>query len=78
MLECEISKTNCFNVWFDETNISWTRLIDNKLCTYRASYVEEGLLETMSSISSMDDKTFKLLCKLNNDILDTNEGNLIK
>lgn len=65
MNEVEINKTNSFNVWFDETNVSWTRKIDNKLYTYRYDCSEVGLVQALSSLSAIDDAGFKLLCQLN-------------
>lgn len=65
MFEVNISKDNAFNVWFDDNNqLTWTRNIDGKLYTYRDDGSELGLVELLSSLSSMDNKTFKLLCNL--------------
>lgn len=63
-MEVEINKQNCFNVWFDDNYVVWTRLIDNKLYTYRNDHLELGLLDTLSSLSSMDNEHFKLICEL--------------
>jgi len=76
MHEVEISKDNSFNVWFDDTYIVWTRLINSKLYTIKNDYREQRLLKTLSVISKLNDEDFILLCKLSSTSDEGDESNI--
>lgn len=65
-MEIEINKHNCYNLYFDDLgNISYTRLIENKLYNYKVSDASEGgVLESLSSLTQMDNEQFILICSL--------------
>lgn len=64
--EVDISRKNCFNLYFDDLgNIVYTRHINDKLHTYKCNdALKNGIIETLSTLSSMNDETFELLCSL--------------
>lgn len=66
----DIDRNNCFNLYFDANNdISYTRMIDNKLYNITMNVSEEGLVNALCNLTEMSDEAFILTCNLHKSII---------